>query len=63
MPRMDGTGPRGKGPETGRGLGNCGPMNKGFCGRGQGMGMGRGLGLGLGRGMQRGLGRGPGKLR
>ena len=23
MPRMDGTGPRGKGPQTGRGLGPC----------------------------------------
>jgi len=25
MPRGDGTGPRGKGPRTGRGLGNCSP--------------------------------------
>jgi len=24
MPRRDGTGPEGKGPKTGRGLGNCG---------------------------------------
>lgn len=24
MPRRDGTGPQGKGPKTGRGLGNCG---------------------------------------
>lgn len=23
MPRLDGTGPRGQGPRTGRGLGNC----------------------------------------
>lgn len=23
MPRMDGSGPEGKGPKTGRGLGNC----------------------------------------
>ena len=23
MPRLDGTGPEGKGPKTGRGLGNC----------------------------------------
>ena len=23
MPNRDGTGPRGKGPKTGRGLGNC----------------------------------------
>lgn len=61
MPRMDGTGPRGKGPATGRGMGNCIPTNKGFCGRGQGMG--RGMGQGMGRGCQRGLGKGPGKLR
>lgn len=26
MPNMDGTGPRGKGPRTGRGLGNCSPV-------------------------------------
>ncbi len=25
MPRLDGTGPRGNGPKTGRGLGNCIP--------------------------------------
>jgi hypothetical protein len=24
MPRFDGTGPEGKGPRTGRGMGNCG---------------------------------------
>lgn len=23
MPKLDGTGPEGKGPKTGRGLGNC----------------------------------------
>ena len=23
MPRLDGTGPEGKGPKTGRGIGNC----------------------------------------
>ena len=23
MPRLDGTGPKGKGPKTGRGMGNC----------------------------------------
>ena len=23
MPRLDGTGPRGQGPKTGRGMGNC----------------------------------------
>lgn len=25
MPRLDGTGPEGKGPRTGRGMGNCPP--------------------------------------
>lgn len=25
MPRLDGTGPEGKGPKTGRGIGNCNP--------------------------------------
>lgn len=46
MPRRDGTGPAGRGPLTGRGLGNCsGDNNKpsSFIGRGLG------LGLGLGR--------------
>lgn len=36
MPRLDGTGPQGEGPRTGRGLGNCGPgygPNYGCCGR------------------------------
>jgi len=45
MPQGDRTGPRGRGPRTGRGLGNCPPQNdnrkeetnKGF-GRGQGHG-------------------------
>ncbi len=27
MPRLDGTGPSGKGPKTGRGLGKCAPNN------------------------------------
>ncbi len=27
MPRRDGTGPSGKGPKTGRGLGNCSDNN------------------------------------
>ena len=27
MPRNDGTGPKGKGPRTGRGQGNCPPKN------------------------------------
>lgn len=37
MPRLDGTGPRGMGPMTGRGLGPCG----------YGYGRGRGMGYGL----------------
>lgn len=45
MPNRDGTGPRGNGPRTGRGLGPCGD--------GQARGLGRGRrnvrGLGLGR--------------
>jgi len=62
MPRFDGTGPRGDGPRTGRGLGNCKddevktssktqetdvPPRRGF---------GFGLGLGFGRGRGRGFG-------
>jgi len=45
MPRGDGTGPRGQGPRTGRGLGG-----RGF---GQGRGMGRGQGQGQGGGQGR----------
>ncbi|MBN2102071.1 MAG: DUF5320 domain-containing protein [Candidatus Aenigmarchaeota archaeon] len=40
MPGFDGTGPRGIGPMTGRGMGPCG----------RGMGFGRGAGRGFGRG-------------
>ena len=29
MPRKDGTGPKGKGPRTGRGTGTCPPKGKG----------------------------------
>ena len=39
MPRLDGTGPMGQGPMTGRGMGNC-PAG----GRGRGQGFGRGFG-------------------
>lgn len=59
MPAKDGTGPEGKGPRTGRGLGNCNKDNSqapegnlGFgrgCRRGLGQGRGRGLGQGRGR--------------
>jgi len=41
MPALNGTGPRGQGPMTGRGLGNCGPGYRGF---GRGFGFGRGWG-------------------
>ncbi len=46
---MDGMGPMGLGPMTGRGLGPCGNGGRnGFAGRGYGRGYGRGLGMGLG---------------
>lgn len=44
MPNGDRTGPRGQGPRTGRGMGNCPP------GAGQGLGFGRGMGYGRGAG-------------
>jgi hypothetical protein len=62
MPFGDGTGPRGMGSMTGRGVGYCagfrrpGFLNPGF-GRGW-FGFNRGFGLGIGRGRGRGLGRG-----
>jgi len=31
MPRLDGTGPQGQGPRTGRGLGNCQGLAGRFC--------------------------------
>lgn len=43
MPGMDGTGPRGAGMRTGRGLGPCGGGRP--VGRGMGLGFGRGLGF------------------
>ncbi len=44
MPQLDGTGPQGQGPRTGRGLGNCPPQKKdenqpSAPRRGPGMGM------------------------
>jgi hypothetical protein len=43
MPKMNGTGPTGQGPMTGRGMGSCeGGMRMGWCGRGQGWGTGFG---------------------
>lgn len=58
MPRLDGTGPAGQGPLTGRGMGNCiGARNVGY-GYGYRPGYGRGLGMGFGR--RAGFGRGYG---
>lgn len=60
MPRGDGTGPRGQGPRTGRGLGSCpsvGRKPRVGVRRGLGMGQGRGLGMGQGRVQGRGVGR------
>ena len=48
MPGNDRTGPLGRGPMTGRGMGPCG------------WGTARGTGTGLGRGFGRGMGRGVG---
>jgi len=60
MPGRDGTGPRGLGSMTGRGLGYCTGVNApmvGFgYGRGFGRGYGRGFGLGAGRGIRGGWG-------
>ena len=47
MPARDGTGPEGKGPMTGRGMGTCNPKTP------RGRGQGRGLGRGFGRGTRR----------
>ena len=46
MPNLDKTGPTGKGPKTGRGLGDC---------EGATLRPDLGRGLGLGRGLRRGL--------
>lgn len=48
MPFMDGTGPLGKGPGSGRGLGVCAGAGRGF-GRGAGSGRGNRRGMGIGR--------------
>jgi len=51
MPYGDGTGPQGRGPRTGRGLGNCPPnsnQNEGIDRGGFGQGFGRGFGRGRG---------------
>jgi hypothetical protein len=71
MPGFDGTGPEGRGPRTGRGLGKCNPDNTNpntdvaenddFPPYGRGRGYGRGNGRGpAGRGRGRGFGFGRG---
>ena len=65
MPRKDGTGPRGEGPKTGRGLGRCNSDRKEPRFKDQeyggGFGQGRGLGIGRGRGPRNSRGRGLGR--
>lgn len=65
MPAGDGSGPEGRGPRSGRGLGYCSGFNMpGYAnampGRGMGYGGGRGWGRGVGYG--RGWGRGRAAL-
>ena len=48
MPNRDGTGPEGKGPRTGRQMGNCEGAEP-VAGRGQGFGNGRNSGRGRNR--------------
>lgn len=51
MPRGDKTGPDGRGPMTGRGLGYCaGYEHPGYAVHPQAYGKGRGCGRGMGRG-------------
>jgi hypothetical protein len=47
MPNRDGTGPEGKGPKTGRQMGDCDGAEP-VGGRGFGRGIGRGRGRGRG---------------
>ena len=61
MPRLNGTGPNGMGPATGRGMGDCAgggtDTGAGTSGFAPGRGANAGLGLGLGRGARQGCGR------
>lgn len=63
MPGLNSTGPEGKGPRTGRGLGKCKPTdqenseNLNSDDRPQGLGRGNGPRGNRGRGTGRGLGR------
>lgn len=60
MPRLDRTGPDGKGSRSGRGLGRCQKdgAQTGQLGQGQGMGRNNG-GKGAGRGLRRRAGMKP----
>ena len=61
MPAFDGTGPRGQGPMTGRGLGRCVLSQEELDRlRQRGLGIPPGLGLGGGGRGRGGLGRGRG---
>lgn len=63
MPNKDGTGPQGKGPLTGRGLGDC-PKNKSSLDSikiGPGRSFGRGFGVGCGRRQRRFQNQDPGR--
>jgi len=51
MPNRDGTGPQGKGPKTGRGLGPCSEDKESVIT--PRMGLGRGLGIECGRRQRR----------
>ena len=60
MPGGDRTGPVGRGPMSGRGLGYCAGYNSPGFTKGVPRGRGYGFGRGFGRGWGRGLGRGRG---
>lgn len=63
MPKRDGTGPDRKGPQTGRGTGNCPekPSDKKPLPKDQGTGRRDGTGKGQGSGRKDGTGRGQGR--
>ncbi len=50
MPGFDGTGPRGQGPMTGGGFGNCAGAGAGYAGSRGGFGRGQRCGRGFGPG-------------
>lgn len=64
MPNLNGMGPNGAGPMSGRGMGPCneavGTYPRYGRGRGRGFGPGMGYGMGYGRGSGRGWGPGRG---